>query len=152
MANEATDLAVGLARRFEGFSPAPYLDLVGVPTIGYGFTCYPWGQVVTLRDPVISPASAEVVLRTLMAQTAAGVLSILGHGAVATLTTGRLAALSDFAYNLGLQRLRTSTLCRYARAGQWSRCPAEFAKWRFAGGRVLTGLVARRAAEISLLN
>lgn len=152
LANDAIDLAVGLARRFEGFRAQAYLDPVGIPTIGYGFTRYLDGRRVALNDPIILPVAAAELLRTLMAQTASGVLPLIGHGAVATLTPGRLAALSDFAYNLGLARLQTSTLGRYARSGRWDLCPAELRKWRLGGGKILPGLVLRREAEIALLN
>lgn len=151
MGNDAIDLAVGLALHFEGFKARPYLDPVGIPTIGFGFTHYGDGRIVRITDGPILPATAAIVLRAIMGDTARRVLLALNNPAAA-LTPGRLAALSDFAYNLGLQRLATSTLFRLARAGRWADCPAQFRKWRFAGGRVLPGLVLRREAEITLLN
>lgn len=152
MGSDATDLAVGLARRSESFRATPYLDPVGIPTVGYGFTRYADGRLVSIRDPVMLLVPAEVLLRTLMAQTTVGVLQAVGVRAAAALTAGRLAAFSDFAYNLGLARFKGSTLCRLAQSGQWAACPAQFRKWRFAGGRILPGLVLRREAEIALFN
>lgn len=148
LVSDAIDLAVGLARRFEGYRAQAYLDPVGIPTIGWGFTRYADGRLVSLRDAILLPTAADELLRTLMAQTATRVLAFC---AVATLTAGRLAALSDFTYNLGLARLQTSTLGRYARSGRWNLCPAEFRKWRLGGGKILPGLVLRREAEIALL-
>lgn len=151
MENDAIELAVGLALHFEGFRAHPYLDPVGVPTIGYGFTHYGDGRLVRTTDGPILPTTAAIILRAIMGDTARRVLQSFNNPAAA-LTPGRLAALSDFAYNLGLQRLRASSLSRLARVGRWSACPAEFRKWRFAGGKVLPGLVLRREAEITLLN
>lgn len=148
LASEANDLAVGLARRFEGFRPEAYLDPVGIPTIGYGFTRYADGQSVRIGDPVLLPAAAEELLRILMART---VVSIFRLAPTAN-TPGWLAALSDFAYNLGYARFAGSTLCRTVSRGRWDAAPAEFRKWRFAGGKILPGLVLRREAEIALLN
>ena len=48
------DRGLDLIRAFEGFRAEPYLDAVGVPTIGYGSTYYPDGQRVRLTDPPIS--------------------------------------------------------------------------------------------------
>lgn len=149
LANEAIDLAVGLARRFEGFRAAPYLDPVGIPTIGFGFTRYLDGRLVRLTDEPLARIAADVLLRALMADTARRVFLLFP---TPTLTAGRLAALSDFAYNLGLPRLRGSNLRVLANRENWSACPTEFRKWRLAGGKVLPGLVLRREAEIALLN
>lgn len=147
LANEATELALGLARRFEGLSLVPYLDPVGIPTIGYGFTRYPHGRLVRLTDPALSVLAADGILRSLMEAVVVSVVRI----APTADTPGRLAALSDFAYNLGLPRLRNSTLLRKVRARDWTACPPEFRKWRLAGGKILPGLVLRREAEIQLL-
>jgi len=59
-------------------------------------------------------------------------------------------ALISFAYNLGFGALRASTLFRKHRAGDAMGASAEFPKWVNAGGRVLRGLVLRRAAERAL--
>lgn len=66
-------------------------------------------------------------------------------------TPYRLAALIDFAYNCGVGNLRNSTLRRKVNAGKWEEVPAEFRKWVKGGGKVLSGLVRRREAEIALL-
>lgn len=148
LVNDATTLAVGLARRSEGFSAAPYPDPVGIPTIGFGFTRYPTGRLVRLDDQPISREAAEGILRALMVRTVVSVARL----APTAQTPGRLAALSDFAYNLGVARLASSNLARVCRAEQWHLAPREFRKWRLAGGKILPGLVLRREAEILLLN
>ena len=61
------------------------------------------------------------------------------------------AAIADFAYNLGLGNLRASTLRRKLNAGDMEGAARELGKWTRGGGRVLRGLVARRAAEAALL-
>jgi lysozyme len=64
---------------------------------------------------------------------------------------GRLAALIDFAFNLGTGALQMSTLRKRVNARQWDAVPAELRKWVIGGGRVLPGLVRRREAEIRVL-
>jgi lysozyme len=59
----------------------------------------------------------------------------------------RLAAVTSFAYNLGLGALKCSTMRRKILAQQWGAAGAEFPKWDKAGGRRVRGLVIRRALE-----
>jgi lysozyme len=66
-------------------------------------------------------------------------------------TPERLAALIDFAFNLGVGRLAASTLRKRVNAGRWADLPAEFRKWNRGGGLVLRGLVLRREAEVALI-
>lgn len=53
----------------------------------------------------------------------------------------------DFTFNLGAGRLQTSTLRRRVNERDWSAAAKELCRWVYGGGRVLSGLVARRAAE-----
>lgn len=68
-----------------------------------------------------------------------------------TLTGNKLCAIADFSYNLGLGRLKSSTLRRKVNAGDWGAVPKELRKWVNGGGKRLNGLVIRREAEIGLL-
>jgi lysozyme len=54
-------------------------------------------------------------------------------------------------FNLGAGRLQTSTLRRRINQTDWPGAALELRKWVHGGGRVLPGLVARRQAEIALL-
>lgn len=65
-------------------------------------------------------------------------------------TQNQFDALGCFAYNVGLSNLRGSTLLRLHNAGDFAGAQAQFALWDKAGGRVLPGLTARRAAEALL--
>lgn len=64
---------------------------------------------------------------------------------------GRLAAIVDFAFNLGAGRLQTSTLRRRVNQLDWSAATSELRRWIYGGGKVLPGLVARREAEVMLV-
>ncbi|MBV9842766.1 MAG: glycoside hydrolase family protein [Sphingomonadaceae bacterium] len=59
-------------------------------------------------------------------------------------------ALTSFSYNLGLSALGDSTLLRLHRAGDFDAAAGEFGKWIHANGKVMAGLVKRRAAEAAL--
>lgn len=144
----AVSVSAALARRFEGLYLTPYLCPAGVPTIGYGATHYLDGRRVQLTDPPISREAAERLL--------IGQVRTIYLPAVLRLCPGvdspeRLAALIDFAFNLGSGNLRVSTLRKRVNAGDWEGAKVELAKWVRGGGRVLAGLVKRRAAEAALL-
>jgi lysozyme len=59
-------------------------------------------------------------------------------------------ALISFSYNCGSGALEKSTLLRKVNAGDFEGAQREFAKWNKGGGKVLNGLVARRAREAAL--
>jgi lysozyme len=146
-ASEAAELTAALCRRFEGFRARAYLCPAGVPTIGYGATTYLDGRPVRLADPPLSREAAERLLLGHILQ-----VYLPGTRALCPLLQGRaMAAITDFAFNLGLTRLKASTLRRRLRAGDLAGAAAELRKWVRGGGRVLSGLVLRREAEAALL-
>ena len=63
----------------------------------------------------------------------------------------RLAAIVDFTFNLGAGRLQTSTLRRRVNQRDWDAASHELRRWVYGGGKVLSGLVARRDAECRLI-
>lgn len=146
--DEAAEILKKLIRYFEGFRSHPYLCAAGVPTIAYGATHYLDGTPVTLLDPPMSRADGERLLHHMVWTNYLPRALKLCPGADAP---GRAAALADFAYNLGVGRLKTSTLRRRVNDGEWDLVPGELRKWVRGGGRVLRGLVLRREAEISYL-
>jgi lysozyme len=119
-----------------------------VPTIGYGATYYEDGTRVTLRDEPISRERAELLLLWMVRTKYLPPVVMLCPGVD---TPERLAALIDFAFNLGAGALKTSTLRRRVNAGAWDAVPTELRKWVLAGGRRLPGLVRRREAEVELV-
>lgn len=149
------DLATELCRRYEGFRAKPYLCPAGIPTIGYGSTYYPDGRKVTLNDPSISEPDARALLvRELLHTFAPGVIRLCPGLLVLALAAsdwGKLNAIVDFTYNLGVGRLQTSTLRRKINAQDWEGARDQLMVWTRGGGRVLPGLVKRREAEKALM-
>jgi GH24 family phage-related lysozyme (muramidase) len=68
--------------------------------------------------------------------------------AAAPTTQSQFDALVSFHYNTGA--ITRATLTRKHLAGDYQGAAREFARWNRAGGRVLKGLVRRRAAETEL--
>lgn len=148
-------IAEELVRRFEGFRSKPYLCPAGVPTIGFGSTRYPDGRTVTMLDtPIRESAARAIMLHELETQYAPGVIRCcpgLLPMAMQENDWGRFCAVVDFAYNLGVGRLQTSTLRRKINDQDWPGAREQLALWVRGGGRVLPGLVARRKAEALLM-
>lgn len=146
-----TDIApvIELCKRFEGFRSKPYLCPAGVATIGYGATAYLDGRPVTLSDAPVTKEQAEELLEASIRRIYLPGVLRLCPGLIAS--PGALNATVDFAFNLGVGRLQTSTLRRKLNAQDWEGAAEQLRKWVRGGGRVLPGLVKRREAEILLL-
>ena len=135
------EVLYALIRRFEGLRLRAYRCPAGVWTAGYGTT----GPDIK-PDTTWTKEQAEARMR---ADAARFVI------ATRKLCPGQqgdnLAALADFAYNLGATRLAGSTLRRKINAGNIPAARIEIRKWVYGGGRKLRGLVLRREAEAQLL-
>ena len=144
------ELAAALCRQFEGFRAKPYLCPAGIPTIGYGSTYYADGRKVTLQDPPISEPDARALLMYELQHTF--LPGVLRQCPVLATHERKLNAIVDFAYNLGVGRLQTSTLRRKINAQDWAGAKEQLLLWTRGGGKVLSGLVKRRTAECALLD
>lgn len=143
-------IAANLCKQFEGFSSKPYLCPAGIPTIGYGSTYYSDGRKVTLTDPPITEPEAYALLMRELEHTY--LPGVLRHCPVLLTDERKCNALVDFAYNLGIGRIQTSTLKRKINEQDWEAAQEQLMLWTKGGGRVLPGLVKRRTAECKLLD
>jgi lysozyme len=130
-----------LIRKSEGLRLQAYHDCAGVLTIGYGHT----GPDVA-PGKKITVDEAEALLSADAAHACDSVFS-LTNGNV---SQGQLDALTDFVFNLGSSKLRSSTLLKEHRAGNYADAAAEFGKWIYADHKPQPGLIKRRAAEAHL--
>lgn len=143
----ASQNCISLIKISEGFSAKPYPCPAGIPTIGYGSTRYADGAPVKLTDsPITENAAAAIVMATLNKEYVPAVSRYVTR----PITQGQFDALVDFAYNAGVQNLRTSTLLKLVNAGDFKGAAKEFGKWTRGGGKMLPGLVKRREAERKL--
>lgn len=138
--SEELDLLLRLVRQFEGCKLTPYYCPAGVLTCGWGATgagVYPGAPWTQAQADARLESDALKFLRG----TKALCPELEGH---------RLAAVADFAYNLGLGNLRGSTLRKRLNSGDYAAALVELRKWTRAGGRILPGLIRRREAEARL--
>ncbi len=144
----ASEIACDLIRESEGFESRPYLCPAGVWSNGYGFTRNARGEPVTKNSPPITREEADAYLQGIVRCEMATVQRL-----VPGLDGPRLAALTDFVYNMGTSAFRQSTLLKRVLAGDWPGACAQLRRWVHAGDppRVLQGLVTRREREIALI-
>lgn len=134
---------LALVKRFEGFSPTPYLCPANRWTIGFGSTRGLDGLPVTAATAPITSEEADALLARDLEDAERAVLRLIK----VPLTDGQFDALCDFAFNLGSGSLQRSTLRAKVNRGEHGDVPGEFLKWCRGGGRILPGLVRRRRAE-----
>jgi len=128
---------INLVKRFEGLELKAYRDSVGILTIGYGHT-----HAVKAGD-IITGEQADAFLRE---DLQVAELTVNTNVKV-KLTQGQFDALVSFVFNLGSGNFVKSTLIKKLNAGDYAGAADEFGKWVNAGGKKLSGLVKRRAAE-----
>lgn len=109
-------------------------------TIGWGAT----GKGIR-RGTVWTQAQCDARLEADLARYAAEVARALDN---APTSQHQFDALVSFHYNTGA--IARATLTKRHKAGDYAAAEAEFGKWVHAGGKRLTGLIRRRAAEAAL--
>lgn len=125
---------------FEGFRGTAYKDAVGVSTIGYGET-----KGVSMGDKT-TPERALVQLLVSMNDHADQIRPLIK----VPLYQHEFDAYTSFAYNVGVGNFKNSTLLKKLNAGDYEGACKELLKWKYAGGKVLPGLVKRRQDEYKM--
>lgn len=152
---KVSDAGRKLIEQFEGCRLGAYLDVVGIPTIGYGHTAaVRMGQRIT-------QAEADAMLSDDLDNKYGAHVEMMLQGAPTT--QAQFDAMVSLAYNIGegdwvkgrLDRVdaggfEDSTVRKRHIAGDYEGAAAAFASWNKAGGQVLQPLVRRRAAEAAL--
>ena len=136
----AVALVLPVVMLYEGTVLRSYVDPVGIVTACTGHTGpeLRMGQTFTkeqcetmLYGDLLKHADALNCIKTPLAD-------------------NQKAAFLSFAFNVGSSAFCKSTLARKANAGDLMGACAELSRWVMAGGRELSGLVKRRAAERQL--
>ena len=138
---------IDLIKKFEGFRSKPYLDAVGIPTIGYGATHYGNGVKVKMTDKPITEEQGVELLKRMLKEYDNYVNRLLK----VQVNQNQFDALVSFTYNLGGGALSQSTLLKRVNVNPNDPdIRNQFMRWTKAGGRELSGLVRRRKEEANL--
>lgn len=134
---QTSQRGIDLIKRFEGLRLRAYDDGVGIPTIGYGHTAGVKPGLTITADQAVQFLredlhSAERDIDRLVT------VHLCQH---------QFDALASLVFNIGGTAFRDSTLLRKLNAGDYTGVAVQFDRWVHGGGKILPGLVKRRAAE-----
>lgn len=154
MTRRINEAGRSLIERHEGLRLTTYDDLdphrvlgpgdkpKGTLTIGYGCT----DPAVAYIGNTITVDLARQLLATDLRESEEDVAAAV----TASLNDNEFAALVSLAFNIGGSAFAKSTLVRKLNAGDIVGAAAEFPRWNKSKGKVLAGLVRRRADEQAL--
>lgn len=147
---KASKRAIDLIHSMESFRANAYKDpgsKDGLPiTIGWGSTSDLFGQPIKLGT-VWTREQADAKFAQDLAKFERGVLVAINGAPV---TQGQFDAMVSLAYNIGVGAFTGSTVARKHKAGDYAGAKAAFAMWNKNDGKVMNGLVRRRAAEAEM--
>lgn len=147
MTRQVCTAAADLIQDFEtlrlvAFKPTPD----DVWTIGWGHT-----EGVKEGDIWTKPY-ADQVFEQDIADRAQWAYDAIDEDVRDDLTDNQFGAIVSFVYNLGIEAFKESTLLKKVNAQDYAGASAEFLKWIYQHGKVLNGLVRRRATERALFD
>lgn len=140
--NNPKQIAMNIIKVFEGCKLNAYKCSAGVWTIGYGHT------KGVKEGMVITQQQAETYFESDIMEFLLPVQKQVGN----ICNANQIAALTSFAFNLGNEALKKSTLLKIVKA-EPKNFPAirkEFMRWVYADGKVIDGLQTRRKKEADL--
>ena len=145
---QISEKGLSLIAYYEGLKVSPYLDAVGIPTIGLGTIVYPDGKKVTMADPPITKEQAYDFCKDHLKGISESLTNFLEKIEFAV-EQNEFDALLCFAYNLGMAPILNKgktmheALCERHRG----KIRDAFLIYNRAGGKILRGLTRRRRSE-----
>lgn len=129
--------------KMEGVEYSSYLDTGGVWTIGVGHT----GPEV-VRGVKATPEQVNAWL----AEDVKDAEDAVNKYVKVALTQNQFDALVSFVFNVGWYAFYKSTMLKLLNSGLYKEASEQFGRWVKDNGKVIKGLVNRRAAEAALFN
>lgn len=134
------DNGLAFLTKEEGVMLTPYLDSVGIPTIGIGMTYYPdTGKRVTMSDPKLTVDQVQEYFKTIVQPYETAVWSVTRDD----ISQNQFNALVSLCYNIGVNAFKKSTVVKRVNTG--GDITGAFLMW--TNPKALTG---RRKREIKL--
>lgn len=134
--------AIALIGSWEGVRTVAYKDIVGVPTVCFGETRgVKMGDKYTIDECKAMLGDAVVEFEVGMRK------CLINPDAIPAKTYVSFLSLS---YNIGTSAFCGSTVARRANAGDYRGACNAIPLWNKAGGKVVQGLVNRRADEMKI--
>lgn len=139
---KASNSAIELIKRFEGYRFKSYICAGGKCTIGYGHT-----KDVKPSQTITHDQANQYLINDI--KEAEEALSDLVK---VKLNQNQFDSLISFIFNVGAGAFSSSTLLKKLNANDLKSISKEMKKWIYAGGKVCDGLKKRREAEALLFD
>lgn len=136
-----SDKGIDLIKDFEKLRLESYDDGGGVITIGYGHT----GSDVYLGLKIDEEEAIRLLKFDLLIAE-----ECVDESVEVELSQERFDALVSFVFNVGCKAFKSSTLLKLLNTGNYDGAKGQFGRWNKDNGKVLAGLIRRRAAEVEL--
>ena len=140
MRRKTSKAGIELIKSHEGMRLEAYQCPAGVWTIGYGHT-----KDVKPKQIIDTRQAVELLKEDLKECE-----DVVNGCTKVPLNQNQFDALVSFVFNLGSGALKSSTLLKKLRQGDYEGAANEFTRWVFAGNKRLPGLVIRRQEEKEL--
>jgi lysozyme len=141
---KVSEKCIKMIKHHEGFVRKPYQDPIGLWTVGVGHLI---GDGKSLskewKGKVLTDEEVDELLFEDLERFEDGIERLTK----VNLSQGQFDALVSFSFNVGLGNYQSSTLRAKLNRRDYEGAANEFWKWRKAGGKILKGLVKRRADE-----
>ena len=137
---EISQEGLSLIKKFEGCKLQSYKCADGVWTIGYGSTngIEEGMEISQERADMLLLEDVEVFEKA------------VNELVEVPLEQNQFDSLISWTFNLGPTNLKNSTLLKVLNNKNYDEVPTQIKRWNKAGGKVLQGLIRRRAAEALL--
>lgn len=136
-----SEKGLNLIKEFEGCRLQAYKCPANVWTIGYGHT----GSEVQAGLKITQQEAERLLKNDLMVH-----CNNVEKLVTVQLNQNQFDALVSFEYNIGYNAFKTSTLLKLLNQKKYKEAAEQFARWKYAGGKILAGLVRRREKEKAL--
>lgn len=136
-----SEAGLDLIKEFESCELDAYRCPAGIPTIGFGHT----GSDVKMGMRIGQNEADALLLRDV-----AKFERCVNEAVTSDIDQQQYDSLVCFAFNVGCQAFKESTLLRLVNQRHWLAAADQFLRWTKAGGKELAGLVRRRQAEREL--
>ncbi len=140
---------------WEGIRLTAYKDVAGYPTIGAGHLLtkderssgkiFIGGEAVPYAGGLTEQQALGLLAQELMIFEQA-----VSKGVTVPLTQNQHDALVCFAYNIGPNAFRHSTLLKLLNNRNYAAVPKQLRRWIYSGGKKLKGLINRREKEVEM--
>lgn len=142
--NRASEQLIYFIKEKEGFAPNLYSDVVNVKTIGYGLT----GKEIQGLNNISEKDATQLLTKYINNDYYIPVLNYIKSKGVKNPLQREVDAFTSFAYNLGVQSFKNSTLIKKYISGERGKAiQDEFMKWVYANKKFFQGLYNRRNKE-----